>query len=179
MEQLHYLYPAAKNYFDMHTHRFHWFWNISISKEIIITSSTTKIIVIIVIIIITTLEAIRQTSSSIQRKSYHLAGSPVFILLRSLNSMTFFINLFQFSMSLSLAVILKKLLNSLVFMYFFPLHVSSRDKRYGFHQNGCCFLLVLALTFLVTNLPITTLIFYDFPGLVKEILKFYNFLGFP
>ena len=103
----------------MHTHRFHWFWNISISKEIIITNSTTKIIVIIIIIIITTLEAIRQTSSSIQRKSYYLAGSPVFILLSSLNSMTFFIGLFHFSMSLSLAVILKQLLNSLVFRYFF------------------------------------------------------------
>ena len=41
-----------------HTHRFHWVWNISISKEIIIPSSTIKIIVIIIIIIITTLEAI-------------------------------------------------------------------------------------------------------------------------
>ena len=42
----------------------------------------------------------------------------VHTLLSSLNSMAFFIDLFQFSMTLSLAVIYKKLLNSLVFRYF-------------------------------------------------------------
>ena len=51
-------HPKIVNYLVKHTHRFHWVWNISISKEIIIPSSTIKIIVIIVIIIITTLEAI-------------------------------------------------------------------------------------------------------------------------
>ena len=163
----------------MHTHRFHRFWNISISKEIIITSSTTKIIVIIVIIIITTLEAIRQTSSSIQRKSYHLAGSPVFILLSSLNSMTFFINLFQFSMSLNLAVI-KKIIKFSCFHVFFSPTCQFKRQKVRFPPKWVLFSSCSnALTSVVTNLPITTLIFYDFPGVVKEILKFYNFLGFP
>ena len=51
--------------------------------------------------------------------------------------MAFFIVLFQFSMTLSLAVIYKKIIKFSCFKVFFDLHVSSIDKRYGFHQNGC------------------------------------------
>ena len=58
-------------------------------------------------------------------------------LLSSLNSMTFFIDLFQFSMTLRLAVIYKKIIKFSCFQVFFDLHFSSTGKRYGFHQNGC------------------------------------------
>ena len=58
----------------------------------------------------------------------------VHTLLSSLNSMAFFIDLFQFSMTLSLAVIYKKIVKFSCFQVFLDLHVSSTDQRYGFHQ---------------------------------------------
>ena len=109
----------------------------------------------------------------------------------------FFHDLFEFSMTLSLAVSFKNFKNFPCFRVFFDLN-SLTDINSGVNQNACRVYCLITPLYLALSLPChlwlltlqnKTLIFHDFqgptfkfhdfPGLENEILTFHDFSVFP
>ena len=109
----------------------------------------------------------------------------------------FFDDLFQFSITCSLAVFFEKFKTSLVLPYFSYLKQFNKNKLwyppkcvpFALFNFSPLSYLTLALSSAVTNLPNKTMIFHDFqrptikfhdfPGLENEILQFHDFPSFP